>query len=124
MKAKHADLPWDVIFSGELLGSYKPCVRFLTCPLATHSDGIKFRNPKVYLGALQHLSLPPEKCALVAAHVADLRAAASQGIKTIYIRRPTEDNEVRDKVLSKAEGGEFDAVVDSFFELDLLLRAR
>ena len=23
-KAKHADLPWDVVFSGELLGSYKP----------------------------------------------------------------------------------------------------
>ncbi|KAH9846181.1 haloacid dehalogenase [Lenzites betulinus] len=93
--AKHADLPWDVVFSGELLGSYKP-------------------NPKVYLGALQHLSVPPEKCALVAAHIGDLRAAASHGMKTVYVRRPTEDIGVRDSVKSKAEGGEVDLAVDSF----------
>ncbi|OBZ79363.1 (S)-2-haloacid dehalogenase 4A [Grifola frondosa] len=64
--AKHADLPWDVIFSGELLGSYKP-------------------NPKVYLGALHHLSLAPNECALVAAHIFDVRAAASHGMKTVYV---------------------------------------
>ena len=24
LKAKHADLPWDVVFCSELLGAYKP----------------------------------------------------------------------------------------------------
>ncbi|KAI8969679.1 haloacid dehalogenase [Trametes punicea] len=100
--AKHADLPWDVVFSGELLGSYKP-------------------NPKVYLGAIHHLSVPPEKCAMVAAHIHDLRAAASHGMKTVYVRRPTEDAGVRELVKSKTEGGEVDVVVDSFEELVTLM---
>ncbi|GJE89332.1 hypothetical protein PsYK624_054310 [Phanerochaete sordida] len=30
--AKHADLPWDVVFSGELLGSYKPNPQVYTPP--------------------------------------------------------------------------------------------
>ncbi|KAJ3545088.1 hypothetical protein NM688_g5666 [Phlebia brevispora] len=92
--AKHADLPWDVVFSGELLGSYKP-------------------NPKVYLGAIHHLSLPAEKVALVAAHIYDLRNAAKHGMKTVYVRRPTEDAELQADVKTKAEGGEVDIIVDS-----------
>ncbi|KAI0353234.1 haloacid dehalogenase [Trametes cingulata] len=100
--AKHADLPWDVVFSGELLGSYKP-------------------HPKVYTGALNHLSVPPKKCAMVAAHIYDLRAAASHGMKTVYVRRPTEDEGTRDSVKSKAQGGEVDVVVDSLEELAGLL---
>ncbi|EKM60181.1 uncharacterized protein PHACADRAFT_246020 [Phanerochaete carnosa HHB-10118-sp] len=103
--AKYADLPWDVVFSGELLGSYKP-------------------NPKVYLSALSHLSLAdaPEKVALVAAHIYDLRSAASHGYKTVYIPRETEDIDMRDdlkrhEVKSKADGGEVDLVVNSFEEL-------
>ncbi|KAI0364922.1 haloacid dehalogenase [Pilatotrama ljubarskyi] len=100
--AKYADLPWDVVFSGELLGSYKP-------------------NPKVYLGAIHHLSVPPEKCAMVAAHIYDLRAAAGHGMKTVYVRRLTEDTGMRDSVKSEAEGGEVDVVVDSLEELAALL---
>ena len=80
------------------------------------------RNPKAYLGAVQHLSLPPQKCAMVAAHLSDLQAAASHGLKTIYVRRPTEDLEVRDTVKTKAEGGEVDVVVDSFLELAEILK--
>ncbi|KAH9885614.1 haloacid dehalogenase [Cubamyces lactineus] len=100
--AKFADLPWDVVFSGELLGSYKP-------------------NPQVYLKAIQHLSVSPERCALVAAHMYDLRAAGSHGMKTVYVRRPTEDLEVRDGIRCKEEGGEVDVVVDSLEELAALL---
>ncbi|KDQ51369.1 hypothetical protein JAAARDRAFT_62584 [Jaapia argillacea MUCL 33604] len=101
--AKFANLPWDVIFSGELLGSYKP-------------------NPKTCLGAAHHLSIPPSRCAMVAAHIYDLRAAASHGMKTIYVRRPTEDTaEIREQVKSKAEGGDVDIVVDSFLELATIL---
>ncbi|KAI0653787.1 haloacid dehalogenase [Cubamyces menziesii] len=100
--AKFADLPWDVVFSGELLGSYKP-------------------NPQVYLRAIQHLSVPPDRCAMVAAHIYDLRAAASHGMKTVYVRRPTEDLGVQDMVKCKEEGGEVDIVVNSLEELAALL---
>jgi beta-phosphoglucomutase-like phosphatase (HAD superfamily) len=76
-------------------------------------------NPKVYLSALQHLSLAsaPERCALVAAHIYDLRAAAQHGYKTVYVRRETEDLEEREHVKSKAEGGEVDLVVHSLEDL-------
>ncbi|KZT00881.1 haloacid dehalogenase [Laetiporus sulphureus 93-53] len=103
--AKYADLPWDVIFSGELLGSYKP-------------------NPKMYLGALHHLSLEPHQCAMVAAHIYDLRAAASHGMKTVFVRRPREPDSPPD-VRTKAEGGEVDVVAGSFTEVaDILAEAR
>ncbi|KLO10028.1 haloacid dehalogenase [Schizopora paradoxa] len=102
--AKHADLRWDVILSAELLGSFKP-------------------NPKVYLGAMHHLSVRPENCAMVAAHIFDLRAAASHGMKTVYVRRPTEDVDVRDSVKPKSEGGDVDVVVDGLDELAALLKA-
>ncbi|EIN09587.1 haloacid dehalogenase [Punctularia strigosozonata HHB-11173 SS5] len=107
--AKQADLPWDIIFSGEPLGSYKP-------------------NPKVYLGAAHHLGLPPNKVAMVASHVEDLRAAATHGMKTVYLRRHTEDIDIvklddgtevtlRDTVKAKKDGGDIDIVVNSIPEL-------
>lgn len=58
---------------------------------------------------------------MVAAHIYDLRAAASHGMKTVYVRRPTEDTDVRDEVKSKQDGGEVDVVVDSLEELATLL---
>ena len=59
---------------------------------------------------------------MVAAHIYDLRAAAKQGLRTIYVRRETEDSaEVRASVKSKKEGGEVDIVVDSLEELAILL---
>ncbi|KAL0959145.1 hypothetical protein HGRIS_014432 [Hohenbuehelia grisea] len=96
--AKFADLPWDVIFSTELFGSFKP-------------------HPKTYLGAAHHLSLPPSSCAMVAAHIFDLRAAASNGMKTIYVRRLDEDVVEPESVTRKEDGGEVDYVVDSLTQL-------
>ncbi|KIK54204.1 hypothetical protein GYMLUDRAFT_48876 [Collybiopsis luxurians FD-317 M1] len=101
--AKHAGIPWDVVFSGELFGSYKP-------------------NPATYQGALKHLSLTstPHKAAMVAAHIFDLRGAAKVGLKTVYVPRPDEEwhpDDVKGRVKSKAEGGEVDAVVKDFKEL-------
>ena len=58
---------------------------------------------------------------MVAAHIYDLRAAASHGLKTVYVRRPTEDVDEQEKVKSKQDGGEVDVVVDSFEELATLL---
>ena len=58
---------------------------------------------------------------MVAAHIYDLRAAASHGMKTVYVRRQTEDRDIRDSIRSKADGGEVDVVVDSFEELAALM---
>lgn len=76
-----------------------------------------FRNPKAYQGAIRHLALPPGRCAMVAAHIYDLRAAAEQGMLTVYVRRPKEDIIDNSTVLSKKDGGEVDYVVNSFTEL-------
>ncbi|KAF4619239.1 hypothetical protein D9613_004703 [Agrocybe pediades] len=106
--ARHANLPWDMIFSTELFGTYKP-------------------SPKTYLSACHHLSLPPHKCAFVAAHIDDLRAASAQGMRTVYVYRPHEDDEALAKidggiVKTKDEGGEADVVVRSFVELAEVLK--
>ncbi len=58
---------------------------------------------------------------MVAAHLWDLRAAASHGMRTVYVPRITDDPEDRDYVKSKAEGGEVDLVVKSIEELAELL---
>ncbi|KAJ7676559.1 HAD-like domain-containing protein [Mycena polygramma] len=103
--AKFADLPWDTVFASEQFGSFKP-------------------DPKVYLGALKHLSLEPHNCAMVAAHVYDLRAAASVGMRTVYIPRADEEFPGAGEVKAKADGGDIDVVVQSFHELAALLAQR
>jgi len=103
--ARYADLPWDVVFSAELFQSFKP-------------------NPKVYLGAVKHLALEPHACAMVAAHIYDLRAAAALGLRTVYVRRAGEERPEVGEARSKAEGGEVDVVVDSFTELAAILAGR
>jgi methionine salvage enolase-phosphatase E1 len=60
---------------------------------------------------------------MVAAHVYDLRAAASVGMRTVYIPRPGE-HIGGGEVKSKAEGGDIDVVVESFMELATLLAQR
>ena len=58
---------------------------------------------------------------MVAAHIHDLKAAQAQGMRTIYVRRETEDTEVRASITTKAEGGEVDVVVESLEELARVL---
>ncbi|KAK7203071.1 haloacid dehalogenase type II [Myxozyma melibiosi] len=70
--AKYAKLPWDLILAGDIFKIYKP-------------------SPKVYLGAVEMLQLKPENVLMVAAHIYDLQAAASLGLKTAYIDREGED---------------------------------
>lgn len=69
--AKRAGLPWDVILGAEVTRRYKPL-------------------PEAYLMTAELLSLPPERCLMVAAHPRDLDAAAAQGFRTAYIHRPYE----------------------------------
>ncbi|KAJ7763150.1 HAD-like domain-containing protein [Mycena maculata] len=99
---RHAGLSWDVCLTGSLLGSFKP-------------------NPDAYLEAARSMTLPPSNCAVVSAHLEELRMAGSAGMKTIYVRRPSEDRDVEAEVLSKLKGGEFDLVVDSFEHLAIVL---
>jgi 2-haloacid dehalogenase len=44
----------------------------------------------VYLTALRLLDCQPEDAGMVAAHASDLRAAAAQGLRPIFVRRPLE----------------------------------
>ena len=70
--AAFAHLPWTHIFSAELFDAYKP-------------------SPKVYQGAVAKLGLKEEDCAMVAAHLGDLKAAKNCGLKTVYVEREKEE---------------------------------
>ena len=69
--AKRAGIPWDAILGAETARAYKP-------------------QPEAYLRAAEMLSLAPAECLMVAAHNADLHAAAKTGFRTAFIRRPLE----------------------------------
>ncbi|KAF2703107.1 haloacid dehalogenase [Pleomassaria siparia CBS 279.74] len=71
--AEHGSLPFTHIFSAELFHSYKP-------------------SPKVYLGGVQKLGLQPLECAMVAAHLNDLKGAKENGLQVIYVERPEEED--------------------------------
>jgi 2-haloacid dehalogenase len=69
--ARHAGLPWDVVFSSENFRKFKP-------------------EAEVYLGAAALLGVKPDRVALVAAHKNDLRAARANGLRTAFVERPKE----------------------------------
>lgn len=53
-------------------------------------------NPATYLGVARELGLEPSEVAMVAAHLADLQAARSCGLRTIYVERPQEEAWAKD----------------------------
>jgi 2-haloacid dehalogenase len=69
--AKHAGLPWDMVFATEIFRRYKP-------------------DPETYLGAVRMLGLAPHEVMMAAAHNNDLHAARAQGLRTAFIARLTE----------------------------------
>ena len=69
--AKFGGLPWDCVFSSETFHHFKP-------------------DPEMYLGAADALDLKPDQVMMVASHKHDLRAAATHGLKTAFIKRPHE----------------------------------
>ncbi len=91
--AKHAALPWDVILSAETAGAYKP-------------------QPEAYVRSAGILNLKPGQVMLVAAHNSDLAAAATAGLATAFVVRPTEygPSQVKDKAAS----GPWTVVADDF----------
>jgi 2-haloacid dehalogenase len=69
--SRRADLRWDCILSAELAGHFKP-------------------HPEVYTTAAALLGLAPAQVMMVAAHNADLAAAAEVGFRTAFVYRTTE----------------------------------
>jgi 2-haloacid dehalogenase len=69
--AKHAGLPWDMVFGSDLFGHFKP-------------------DPETYLGVAKLLDLAPDQVMMAAAHNADLGRARACGLKTAFWPRPTE----------------------------------
>jgi len=70
----YAKMEFTHVFSAEMFQSYKP-------------------SPKVYLGAAEKMGLQPEECCMVAAHLGDLKAAKSNGFRTLYVERPLEERD-------------------------------
>jgi 2-haloacid dehalogenase len=69
--ARHAQLPWDCILGAELVRHYKP-------------------DREVYQSAADFLDLQPREVMMVAAHLGDLRAAKTVGLRTAFVTRPLE----------------------------------
>jgi 2-haloacid dehalogenase len=69
--ARHNGLWWDAILGAEIAGDYKP-------------------KPRVYLASCEAFDLKPDACMMVAAHSADLAAAAECGLNTAHVARPDE----------------------------------
>ncbi len=69
--AKHAKLPWDMVFGSDLFGHYKP-------------------DPETYLGVCRLLDLAPGEVMMAAAHNGDLAAARKCGLLTAFFPRPSE----------------------------------
>ena len=77
--ARHAGLPWDMVFGADLFGHYKP-------------------DPETYLGVARLLDLEPGQVMMAAAHNGDLAAARACGLMTAFFPRPGEygPHQVRD----------------------------
>ena len=100
--AKNAGIPWDMILSAELAKHYKP-------------------DRESYLTAVELLSLKPEEVMMTAAHIGDLNAARSFGLKTGFIHRPNEYGPTRQA--DKANPGQFDVVSKDMNDLATQLGA-
>lgn len=95
---RSSGLKFDMLPSSQLLGFYKPA-------------------PDNYHRALELLKLTPEECVTVAAHNYDLRGAKAVGMKTLYIRRWTDDIREDQEVIR----GENDAYLENMLELDEII---
>jgi 2-haloacid dehalogenase len=95
---KFGGLPWDVILASDLVKHYKP-------------------DREMYLSAPFFLDLKPEEVMMCAAHVGDLKAARSCGLRTGFIHRPDEFGGGPVGVPDKAQPGDFDVVSENIIDL-------
>ena len=66
--AKHAGLPWDMVFGSDLFGHFKP-------------------DPETYLGVAKLMDLAPDQVMMAAAHNGDLGNARKCGLHDGVLRR-------------------------------------
>ncbi|CAG7920957.1 unnamed protein product [Penicillium olsonii] len=92
-------LEFDMLFSSQLLGVYKP-------------------NREAYEKALELVQLQAEEVVLVAAHAYDLRGAKACGLRTVYVHRWTDDVD-EDMEAVKTE---FDAFLENMDDLPLAIQ--
>ncbi|KAJ5805369.1 haloacid dehalogenase type II [Penicillium riverlandense] len=98
---KSAGLRYDMVFSSELLGFYKP-------------------SPEIYQKAMKLLKLNPDECVMVAAHTSDLKGAKAVGMKTVYAHRWTDDIKEDQETIRRENDGylsdmhDLDDVIASF----------
>ncbi|KAJ3551309.1 hypothetical protein NPX13_g11392 [Xylaria arbuscula] len=71
---EHGTLGFRRIISTADFGAYKP-------------------HPSTYRGAVDTLNCVPEQVAMVAAHLGDLQAARTNGLRTIYVEREGEESQ-------------------------------
>jgi 2-haloacid dehalogenase len=91
--AKHGGLPWDMVFSAELVRHYKP-------------------DPETYRSTYELLGIEPHQVMMVAAHTGDLEAARREGLRTAYVARPREHGAGRGAAPVARDA--FDVVVGDF----------
>jgi 2-haloacid dehalogenase len=96
--AKFGGLPWDVILGSDIVQHYKP-------------------DREMYMSAPFYLDLKPEEVMMCAAHVHDLQAARSYGLRTGFIYRPNEFGGGPLGLPDKAKAGDFDVVSESIVDL-------
>jgi len=89
-----AHLPFDCVLSVELVRTYKP-------------------DPRVYRLVPDLLAVAPEESMMVASHPYDLAAAAGQGMRTAFVRRPQEWGTGKPEKLDIS----VDVVADDFLDL-------
>jgi len=94
--AKRAGLPWDAILGAEVARHYKP-------------------QPEAYLSTAEFLGLEPGRCMMVAAHNADLIAAAGCGFRTAFVYRRTEYGP--SQTIDLKPERDFDVVAEDFLDL-------
>ena len=95
-----AHLPFDCVLSVELVRTYKP-------------------DPRVYRLVPELLAVRPEESMMVASHAYDLAAAAEQGMRTAFVRRPQEWGTGKAEPLDIS----VDIVADDFLDLATQLGA-
>ena len=94
--AKYSKLPWDVIFSAELVRAYKP-------------------DPRTYQMTYELLGVQPQQVMLVAAHPDDLQAAQRMGLRAGFVPRPLEHGPAKTPNLTSDTS--FDIVASDFEDL-------
>lgn len=94
--AEFADLPWHHLCGAESAGHYKP-------------------QPAAYLNTAAQLKRAPQELMLVAAHNSDLLAAQNCGLRTAFVRRPTEHGLQQQSDLQPS--GHFDYTAEDFADL-------